>query len=104
MADQYEIHQIQGANVWADDGERLGLVGEVHLDRKTGEPAFITVALGLFESRQYFVPLAGARRDGQDNIYVAFSKQAVKDSPELNPDGPLTADEEKELADYYARA
>lgn len=104
MTDQYEIHQIQGANVWANDGERLGLVSEVHLDRDNGRPVFITVALGLFESRQYFVPLAGARRDGQDNIYVAFSKQAIKDSPELQPDGALTPDQEKALQDYYARA
>ena len=36
MVDQYVIHELQGSNVWAKDGERLGLVGNVHL---TGPPA-----------------------------------------------------------------
>lgn len=100
MADPYVIHELQGSNVWAKDGERLGLVGEVHLDRATGEPEWITVALGLFESRQHFIPLAGARRD-DDDIYVNYSRQAVDDSPEINPEGPLTPDEETRLVDYY---
>ncbi|MBP3035365.1 PRC-barrel domain-containing protein [Arthrobacter sp. zg-ZUI100] len=100
MADEFVIHELQGSNVWAKDGERLGVVGEVHLDRATGEPEWITVALGLFETRQHFVPLAGARRD-EDDIYVNYSRQAVDDSPHLDPDGALTAEEEVQLTDYY---
>ena len=41
MVDQYVIHELQGSNVWAKDGERLGLVDNVHLDRATGEPAWV---------------------------------------------------------------
>lgn len=102
MADEFVIHELQGSNVWAKDGERLGLVGQVHLDRATGEPEWITVALGLFESRQHFVPLAGARRD-EDDIYVNYSRQAVDDSPVVDPDGALTAEEETLLVDYYKK-
>ncbi|GAA3293506.1 PRC-barrel domain-containing protein [Arthrobacter citreus] len=100
MADEYVIHELQGSNVWAKDGERLGLVGQVHLDRATGEPEWITVALGLFETRQHFVPLAGARRD-EDDIYVNFSREAVDDSPVVDPDGALSSEEETLLTDYY---
>ena len=88
MVDQYVIHELQGCTVWAKDGERLGLVGNVHLDRATGQPAWITVALGLFEGRQYFVPLAGARRDDDD-------------SPDMDHEGALTPDEEAAVEDYY---
>ncbi len=100
MADEFVLHELQGSNVWAKDGERLGLVGQVHLDRATGEPEWITVALGLFETRQHFVPLAGARRD-DDDIYVNYSRQAVDDSPQVDPDGALTPAEETLLTDYY---
>ncbi|MCC3281515.1 PRC-barrel domain-containing protein [Arthrobacter caoxuetaonis] len=100
MADQYVIHELQGSNVWAKDGERLGLVGNVHLDRATGQPAWITVALGLFEGRQYFVPLTGSRRD-DDDLYVNYSRKAIEDSPDMDHGGALTPEEEAQLEDYY---
>jgi sporulation protein YlmC with PRC-barrel domain len=100
MVDQHVIHELQGCNVWAKDGERLGLVGNVHLDRATGEPSWVTVALGLFQGRQYFVPLTGARRD-DDDLYVNYSRTAIEDSPDLGQDDALTADEEAALEDYY---
>ena len=100
MVDQYVIHELQVSNVWAKDGERLGLVDNVHLDRATGEPAWVTVALGLFEGRQYFVPLQGSRRD-EDDLYVNYSRKAIEDSPDMDHDGALTADEEARLEDYY---
>ncbi|MET4059914.1 sporulation protein YlmC with PRC-barrel domain [Arthrobacter sp. UYP6] len=102
MADEFVVHELQGSNVWAKDGERLGLVGQVHLDRSTGAPEWITVALGLFETRQHFVPLAGARRD-EDDIYVNYSRQAVDDSPQVDPDGALSPEEETLLTDYYKK-
>ena len=101
MADEFVIHELQGSNVWAKDGERLGLVGQVHLDRATGVPEWITVALGLFDTRQHFVPLAGARRD-EDDIFVNYSRQAVDESPQVDPDGALSSAEETLLMDYYS--
>ncbi|MCC3294120.1 PRC-barrel domain-containing protein [Arthrobacter sp. zg-Y411] len=100
MTDAFVLHQIQGSNVWANDGERLGLVGEVHLDRATGQPAWITVDLGLFDTGEHYVPLAAARRDGQD-IFVNYSKDQISDSPGANPENPLSAEEEAVLMDYY---
>ena len=100
MADAFVLHEIQDSSVWANDGERLGLVGEVHLDRTTSEPAWITVDLGLFETEQHYVPLIGARRDGQD-IFVNYSKDQVAHSPGANPENPLSPEEEAVLMDYY---
>ena len=100
MADAFVLHEIQGSSVWANDGERLGVVGEVHLDRDTGQPAWITVNLGLFESAEHYVPLAAARRDGQD-IFVNYSKETVSKSPGANPENPLSPAEESVLMEYY---
>ncbi|MCC9204085.1 PRC-barrel domain-containing protein [Arthrobacter sp. zg-Y769] len=101
MADAYVLHEIQGSSVWAVDGERLGLVGEVHLDRNTAEPVWITVDLGLFEPEEHYVPLEGARRDGQD-IFVNYSRDQVAHSPGANPENPLSPREEGILMDYYS--
>ena len=103
MTDAFMLHQIQGSSVWANDGERLGLVGEVHLDRTTGQPAWITVDLGLFESDERYVPLANARSDGQD-IFVGYSKDAIAKSPGANPENPLSPAEEGVLMEYYGLA
>ncbi|MCQ1948965.1 MULTISPECIES: PRC-barrel domain-containing protein [Arthrobacter] len=100
MADAFTLHEIQGSSVWAKDGERLGLVGEVHLDRATAEPVWITVDLGLFETEEHYVPLTGARRDGQD-IFVNYSREQVSHSPGANPENPLSPAEESVLMDYY---
>ena len=100
MADAFVLHEIQDSNVWANDGERLGLVGEVHLDRDTGQPAWITVDLGLFESEAHYVPLAAARRQGED-IFVNYSKKQISRSPGANPENPLSPAEEGILMDYY---
>ena len=100
MADQFTVHEIQEARIWAKDGERLGTVGEVHLDRGTGDPAWITVDLGLFQTRARFVPLAGARRDDSD-IFVNYSAKDVKDAPDVDPESPLTPAQEAVLQEYY---
>ncbi|UWX96766.1 PRC-barrel domain-containing protein [Arthrobacter zhaoxinii] len=100
MADAFVLHEIQGSSVWANDGERLGLVGEVHLDRKTGEPVWITVDLGLIAAEEHYVPLISSRRNGQD-IFVNYSKDQVAHSPGANPENPLSPGEESILMDYY---
>lgn len=100
MADQFVVHEIQEASVWARDGERLGTVGEVHLDRVTGDPEWITVDLGLFQTRARFVPLAGARRDDND-IFVNYSPKDVQDAPDINPEEPLSPAQEAVLREYY---
>lgn len=100
MADAFVLHEIQGSSVWANNGERLGLVGEVHLDRATGQPAWITVDLGLFESEEHYVPLANARRTAED-IFVDYSRDQVSHSPGANPENPLSPAEETVLMSYY---
>lgn len=95
-----ELEQLQAATAWDVDGEKLGNVTQVHLDPVSGEPAWVTVGLGLLNSRENFVPLAGSRLDG-GNLYVAVSKDKIKDSPDFPVEEGLTADEETSLRSYY---
>lgn len=98
--DQLELEELQAATAWDVNGEKLGNVTQVHLDGLSGRPAWVTVGLGLLNTRENFVPLAGSRLDG-DNLYVAVSKDTIKDAPDFTTEEGLTAEQEAELRDYY---
>jgi hypothetical protein len=102
MTQEETAHELQDATMWDSSGHRLGLVGEVHRDNETGRLAWATVALGLMETRERFVPLTGARLEGSD-VYVAYDHDTVRDSPTVGgePGTPLTPEDEEELNRYY---
>ena len=83
-------------------GNKIGSVGQVYLDDQTGQPDWVTVNTGLFGMRENFVPLQGARIDG-DDLVLPFDKDVVKDSPDIADASHLDTDEEQSLYAYYKR-
>ncbi|MBG6179641.1 PRC-barrel domain-containing protein [Arthrobacter sp. CAN_A1] len=98
---QLDIHDLQVATAWDADGEKLGEVSQVHLDARTGEPTFVTVALGLFNTREHFIPFGGARLDGGD-LHVAYTKNKITDAPDLTAESELTDEQAAALREYYS--
>ena len=98
--DNLDLEQLQAATAWDANGEKLGNVTQVHLDGISREPAWVTVGLGLLNTRENFVPLAGSRLDG-DNLYVAVLKDTIKDAPDFTVEEGLTAEQEADLRNYY---
>lgn len=85
-----------GHDVYDPEGQRIGRVGTVYVDRATHEPEWVTVRTGLFGHRETFVPLRGAHNEpGGLRVGVRFS--VVKDAPQA----PLSADSAVELFRYY---
>lgn len=99
-------HDIQtvvsgDGNVLAQDGSRIGSIGQVYLDDQTSEPEWVTTRTGLFGGAESFVPLKEAYVSGRD-IQVAFDKERVKDAPRVEEsDGHLSQQQEAELYHYY---
>ncbi|MCU1566240.1 MAG: photosystem reaction center subunit [Pseudarthrobacter sp.] len=87
-------------NVLSTDGDKIGSIGQVYADDATGQPTFVTVKTGLFGTSESFVPLEGARTEGND-IVVPYSKEQVKDAPRVAEDGHLEPAEEEQLYTYY---
>src|SRR3954463_12561080 len=79
---------------------KVGSVGQVYLDDESGHPDWVTVNTGLFGTRENFVPLRGARIDG-DDLVLPFDKDVVKDSPDIPDASHLDVDEEQSLYAYY---
>jgi uncharacterized protein (TIGR02271 family) len=85
-----------------NDGDKIGKIDDIYLDRETDEPEWAVVTTGLFGTKRTFVPLQEAT-PGADGIRVPFEKATVKDAPNIDPDGELSRDEEQTLYRHYGR-
>lgn len=103
MATLDEIRTWRGREAMGPDGERIGKLDDIYLDRQTGEPEWAAVKTGLFGLNVSFVPLEGASASG-DGVLLRYDKATVKDAPNVAPDGELSPDEERRLYDHYGRA
>jgi hypothetical protein len=97
---QAEINKLQAAVAWDSKGKKLGDVNDVHLEKESGIPAWITVSLGLLNSRKHFVPLANSRFEG-DDLHLAWSRKEITDAPGAASSIELSPAEESALIDYY---
>ncbi|HET6562006.1 MAG TPA: PRC and DUF2382 domain-containing protein [Marmoricola sp.] len=90
-----------GGNVVAEDGSKVGSIGQIYLDDRTSQPEWVTTKTGLFGNSESFVPLGEARIDG-DDVVVPYAKDKVKDAPRVgDSDGHLDQQQEAELYRYY---
>ena len=100
MIDRNAVLQSRGSTVVGNDGQKVGSVEDIYLDRETEEPEWALVKTGLFGSRGTFVPLAQATMEGSD-LTVPYGKEQVKGAPNIDPDGELSQEQEAELYSYY---
>jgi hypothetical protein len=82
------------------DSNKIGEVVDIYLDNETDRPEWAVVRTGLFGLRSTFVPLADAREVG-DELQVPHQRLQVKQAPNIEPDGQLSAVEEAELFRHY---
>ena len=98
--DQLQAVLDRGGEVHDAAGERVGGAGQVYADDATGEPTFVTVKTGLLGTGSSFVPLQGARLEG-DRIVVAYARSQISDAPRPDDDGRISPEEEQQLFAYY---
>ena len=96
-----QLADFRGAAVYDSCGERIGRVDKIYDDKPTGEPQWIGITTGLVGMKLVVVPLAGARTS-PDGVTVRYSKEQVKDSPEVDVhlDG-IGVESERNLYGYY---
>lgn len=95
-----DIDRLASATAFDTEGQKLGSVGQVYLDDQTERPSWVSVSTGLFGTNETLVPLEGHRWDG-DKLVVAYSKDVVKDAPNIDADAHISEQEEQELYRYY---
>ena len=95
-----DIQTWRGGEAIGADGEKLGTIEDIYLDRDTGDPEWVALRTGMFGTKLSFAPLAQGRRDG-DAIVLPYDKGQIKDAPRVDADGQLSQEEEAVLYRHY---
>ncbi len=100
MLENLDVSQWYDRNLVGPDNDKIGKITDIYLDNDTDQPEWAAVKTGLFGTRVSFVPLAGARQQGED-LMVPYDKAMVKDAPNAEAEGELSQEQEAELYEYY---
>ena len=94
-----ELESARGKAVYSADGEKIGSVEEVFVDSDTGRPKWLGLGTGFFGTKRVLVPVDGAStREG--GVLVPYSKDQVKDTPDLDDD-EISRETEQMLYAHY---
>jgi uncharacterized protein (TIGR02271 family) len=99
-ANEMSLDQLEGKPVIGSDGSKIGTVADIYYDKDTNQPEWALVTTGLLGSKHSFVPITNATPSAEE-LRVPFTKDQVKDAPNLDDDGELSQDEEALLARHY---
>ncbi|MET8576825.1 PRC and DUF2382 domain-containing protein [Streptomyces sp. NPDC005012] len=102
MITRDQIPAVLDHPVYDGTGAKIGEAKHVFLDDATGRPEWVSVKTGLFGGSETFVPIRDATLV-EDHLEVPYTKDKVKDAPDVVVDsgGHLSREEEHRLYDYY---
>jgi uncharacterized protein (TIGR02271 family) len=103
MATLEDVKTWRGMEAVDSDGDKIGKIEDIYLDRQSGEPEWVAIKGGLFGSKTSFAPISDASASG-DAVRLPYSKEQVKDAPKVEADGELSPQEEQELYAHYGRS
>jgi uncharacterized protein (TIGR02271 family) len=93
------LDEMRGAPVYDNDGDKIGKVEEIYYDQQTRVPVWIGIGTGFFGTKRVMVPVRGSA-PYENGLMVAYSKEQVKDSPEIDEED-ISERREADLAQYY---
>jgi len=93
------LDELRGEPVYDNAGEKIGSVEEIYYDSATHAPEWIGIGTGFFSTKRVLVPVEGAQLN-EDGLMVAYSKDHVKDGPDVDED-EISSGREAELCAHY---
>ena len=93
------LDELRGQPVYDNAGEKIGSVEEIYYDSATQTPEWIGIGTGFFATKRVLVPVEGAQVT-DDGLMVAYSKDHVKDAPDVDED-EISSGREAELCAHY---
>ena len=94
-----QFEALHGADVYSQDGEKIGSVEEVYVDRQTQRPEWIGLGTGFFGTKRVLVPVEGASL-ATDHVTVPYAKDHVKDAPDVDSE-EISQESEGALYAHY---
>ena len=101
MTTPEQLQAMEGQTAVDVNGGKLGKIGQIYVDDRSGEPLWVTISTGLFGTRQSFAPLYGSQPDGE-NLRLAVTKDMVSGAPGVEADGHIQPEENEALYTYYS--
>ena len=93
------LDELHGQPVYDNAGEKIGSVEEIYYDPASRSPEWIGIGTGFLGTKRVLVPVEGASAR-EDGLVVAYSKDHVKDGPDVD-DEELSDEREAELTAHY---
>jgi hypothetical protein len=93
-------HRWQGRILVDHDGEPLGSIEAIYLDKATDQPEWALLEAGASSPSRTYVPLVSANEEG-DTVRVPFAKTLVEGAPPMPAEKELSEDQEGELYRHY---
>ena len=82
------------------EGDKIGTVDDLFVDEESRKPEWLFVDTGVF-GKNVFVPAGESRFPDDDTVQVPYTKDQVKDAPDIAVGDTLSTDVERRLCDYY---
>jgi sporulation protein YlmC with PRC-barrel domain len=89
-----------GRPVMDQRGRRIGTVQRVHVNKRTGQPEWITVRTDGSAATQHVVPLAGSTL-GPHDLRLPFGPSIVRRAPPIADADDMNAHDQFALYSYY---
>jgi PRC-barrel domain len=96
-----DVGSLPGKKITDQQGRDVGEICEIY--EQDGDPMWVTVksSTGMASDRLVFIPLARLKEE-DDEIRVPYSVQHIHDSPEAEPEGELSEEQDRALRDFYS--
>lgn len=99
--------RVQGTKVYGRDGDKLGTVHNVMIDKRAGQVAYVVISTGGFlglGQAYHPLPWSAFRYDEDQGGYVVHvDKRMLEGGPSFRPDTAPVFDEAygRRVSDYY---
>ena len=98
---------IRGLEVYDVNGEQIGSVEDLYVNRDSRLPRFLEVSAGGFlgiGKKHFLIPIEEVSRDlDEDRVTVNQPRDKVVDSPDFDPDDVSNPDIQRAIRAYYGR-
>jgi hypothetical protein len=96
-----DIDDVRGATMVDKEGAKIGSIEDAFLDRHSGRPAWAAVKTRLFGRKHTLVPIMDAFHNPNGEVQVPFSKEQVKEAPNIDPGQELTPELERRMWEHF---
>jgi len=98
---------IRGLEVYDVNGEQIGSVEDLYVDRDSRLPRFLEVSAGGFlgiGKKNFLIPIEEVSREmDEDRVTVNQPRDKVVESPDFDPEDVANPDIQRAIHAYYGR-